>query len=162
MNQLRCAYAGAVFSSGLTPGASEKALLQVSPVKAIPCFRPRRFPHSKSAAAKASPPMKMPTVIASRCFLLTFVMGSWAITPTLLGDNAVPPSAVALGLKAPPPNLVISEPTKTPYVSPKPPAPLSTVTLTFSDFTPYVSSGTTQGWEQGSTPQTILIPAQPK
>src|ERR1700747_2173176 len=105
--------------------------------------------------------MKMPTVIASRCFLLTFVMGSWAITPTLLGDNAVPPSAVVLGLKAPPPNLVISEPTKSPYFPPKPPEPQSTVTLTFSDFTSYISSGTTQGWEQGSTPQTILIPAQP-
>jgi hypothetical protein len=105
--------------------------------------------------------MKMPTVIASRYFLLTFVIGSWAITPTLLGDNAVPPSAVVLGLKAPPPNLVISDPTKTPYVPPKPPAPLSTVTLTFSDFTPYVSSGTMEGWVQGSTPQTILIPAQP-
>jgi hypothetical protein len=107
--------------------------------------------------------MKMPTIIASRCFLLTLVIGSWAVTPTLLGDNAVPPSAVALGLKAPPPNLVISDRTKnlSQYVPPKPPAPLSTVTLKFSDFTPYVSSGTTQGWEQGSTPETIMIPPQP-
>jgi len=106
--------------------------------------------------------MKMPIVIASRYFLLTFVIGSWAITPTLLGDNAVPPSAIVLGLKALPPNLVISEPTKTPYVPPKPPAPLGKpVTLKFSDFTSYVSSGTTQGWEQGSTPETIMIPPQP-
>jgi len=83
--------------------------------------------------------MKMPIVIASRYFLLTFVIGSWAITPTLLGDNAVPPSAIVLGLKALPPNLVISEPTKTPYVPPKPPAPLGKpVTLKFSDFTSYV------------------------
>jgi hypothetical protein len=108
--------------------------------------------------------MKMPTVIASRCFLLTLVIGSGAVTPTLLGDNAVPSSAVVLGLKAPPPNLVISDPTKNlpPYVPPKPPAPRSTpVTLQFSDFTPYVSSGTTQGWKQGSTPETIMIPPQP-
>ncbi|HYZ72600.1 MAG TPA: hypothetical protein VE641_05940, partial [Chthoniobacterales bacterium] len=107
--------------------------------------------------------MKMPTVLASRCFLLTLVMGSWAITPTLLGDNAVPPSAVVLGLKAPPPNLVISDPTRNrpASVPSESPAPLSTIVLTFSDFTPYVSAGTTQGWQQGSTPQTILIPAQP-
>jgi hypothetical protein len=53
----------------------------------------------------------------------------------------VPPSAVALGLKAPPPKLVIADPTRNlpPYVPPKPPAPLKTVTLTFSDFTSYVS-----------------------
>jgi hypothetical protein len=108
--------------------------------------------------------MKMPTVIASRCFLLTLVIGSGTVTPTLLGDNAVPSSAVVLGLKAPPPNPAISDPTKNlpPYVPPKPPAPRSTpVTLQFSDFTPYVSSGTTQGWKQGSTPETIMIPPQP-
>jgi len=107
--------------------------------------------------------MKMPTVITSRCFLLTFVIGSWAITPTLFGDNAVPPSAVVLGLKAPPPNLVISDPTRNlpPYVPPGLPQPLKTIKLQFSDFTSYISSGTTQGWQQGSTPETIMIPPQP-
>src|SRR5262249_16558209 len=117
----------------------------------------------KLLSYKSLPPMKMPSVIASRCFLLTLVMGSGAITPTLFGDNAVPPSAVVLGLKAPPPKLIISDPTRNlqPYVPPKPPTPLSTVKLKFSDFTPYVSSGTTQGWQQGSTPDTIMIPPQP-
>ena len=107
--------------------------------------------------------MKTLLVSASRCFLLTLVIGSVAITPTLFGDNAVPPSAVALGLKAPPPRLVISDSTENlpRYNPPRPPKALQTVTLKFSDFTSYVSSGTTQGWQQGSTPETILIPPQP-
>jgi hypothetical protein len=107
------------------------------------------------------------TGTGSRFFLLTLVIGSAVITPTLFGGTGspnVPPSAVVLGLKAPPPQLVISDPTKglPPYVPPAPPAPLSIITLTFSDFTPYVSPGTVQGWQQGSTPETIMIPPQPK
>jgi hypothetical protein len=110
--------------------------------------------------------MKMLTVTASRCFLLTLVIGSGAITPTLLAgtsSSGVPSSAVLLGLKAAPPPLVIYDPTQglSPYVPPAPPKPLSKTTLVFKDFTPYVSSGTTQGWEQGSSPFTILIPPQP-
>jgi hypothetical protein len=109
--------------------------------------------------------MKTTTVTGSRFFLLTLVIGSAAITPALFGGTGspnVPPSAIVLGLKAPPPKLVISDPTKglPPYVPPAPPAPLSTITLTFSDFTPYVSPGTTQGWQQGSTSETIMIPPQ--
>jgi hypothetical protein len=45
MNLLRCAYAGAVLSSGLPPAAGEKALPLVSLGKAIPSFwLRRRFP----------------------------------------------------------------------------------------------------------------------
>jgi PA14 domain len=110
--------------------------------------------------------MKMSTAIGSRFFLLILAIGSPAIIPSLFGGTSlpnVPPSAVALGLKAPPPKLVIADPTRNlpPYVPPKPPAPLKTVTLTFSDFTSYVSPDTTQGWQQGSTLQTIMIPPQP-
>lgn len=110
--------------------------------------------------------MKMPTVIASRCLLLTLAMGSVAISPTLSAGTSspgVPSSAVLLGLKAPPPSLHISDPTRglSPYVPPAPPKPLSKTTLVFKNFTPYVSSGTTQGWEQGSSPLTIMIPPQP-
>jgi hypothetical protein len=54
MNEIRCAYAGAVLNSGLTPDAVERALPQVSLVKVIPCFGPRCFPPSKREAAKAS------------------------------------------------------------------------------------------------------------
>src|SRR5580704_14510863 len=110
--------------------------------------------------------MKTPAVIRSRCFLLTLVIGSVTVTPTAFGGTSlpgVPPFAVALGLKAPPPKLMISDPTigLPRYTPPAPPTPLSTTKLTFSDFTPFVSSGTTQGWQQGSTPFTILIPPQP-
>jgi hypothetical protein len=110
--------------------------------------------------------MKMPIVIASRCLLLTLAMGSVATSPTLFagaGSPGVPSSAVLLGLKAPPPSLAISDPTMgvSAYVPPAPPKPLSKTTLVFKDFTPYVSSGTTQGWEQGSSPLTIMISPQP-
>jgi hypothetical protein len=43
MNQVRCAYSGAILRSGHTPPAGEKALAQVSPLKVIPSFKPRRF-----------------------------------------------------------------------------------------------------------------------
>ena len=110
--------------------------------------------------------MKTTTVTGSRFFLLTLVIGSVTVTPTAFGGTSlpgVPPFAVALGLKAPPPKLVISDPTigLPRYTPPAPPTPLSTNKLTFTDFTPFVSSGTTQGWQQGSTPETIMIPPQP-
>ena len=110
--------------------------------------------------------MKTSTAISSRCFLLTLALGSMTVTPALFGNTSlpgVPAWAVALGLKAPPPRLVISDPTigLPRYAPPAPPAPLSTIKLQFSDFTSFVSSGTTQGWQQGSTPFTILIPPQP-
>jgi hypothetical protein len=54
MTQLRCAYAGAVLSSGLASAASEVALPLVSPGKAIPSFRLRRFPQMEREAKKAS------------------------------------------------------------------------------------------------------------
>jgi hypothetical protein len=73
--------------------------------------------------------MKTTTVTGSRFFLLTLAIGNAAITPTFLAAPTlpnVPPSAVA-----PPPKLVISDPTKglRPYVPSAPPAPLSTITL---------------------------------
>src|SRR5258707_3661669 len=110
--------------------------------------------------------MKTSTVIRSRCFLLALAIGSATVTPALFGGTTppgVPPWAVALGLKAPPPRLIISDSTVglPQYTPPAPPSPLSTIKLEFSDFTPYVSSGTTQGWQQGSRPFTILIPPQP-
>ena len=110
--------------------------------------------------------MKTLTVTVSRFFLLTLAIGSAASAPPLFagtGSPGVPPFAVALGLKAPPPPLVISDPTRglPPYVPPPQAKPLSTVTLTFSDFTQFLSPGVTQGWQQGSTPETILIPPQP-
>jgi hypothetical protein len=110
--------------------------------------------------------MKTPIVTRSGLFLLALAIGNTAITPTLFGGTGlphVPTPAVVFGLKAPTPKLVISDPTigLPPYVPPAPPAPLSTITLTFSDFTPFVSPGTTQGWQQGSTPATIMIPPQP-
>lgn len=109
--------------------------------------------------------MNMPMVAASRRFQIALAIGTIGITSTLSAADSpgVPDSAVALGLKAPTPKLVISDPTKdlSPYVPPAPPKPLSKTTLVFSDFTPYVSSGTTQGWQQGSSPKTILIPPQP-
>jgi len=110
--------------------------------------------------------MNMPTVFAGRCFLLTLAMGSVAATPALFADTSapgVPSSAVLLGLKAPAPPLVISDPTAglSRYTPPAPPKPLSKTTLVFKDFTPFVSSGTTQGWEQGSSPLIIMIPPQP-
>jgi hypothetical protein len=110
--------------------------------------------------------MKMPTVIGGRCFLLTLAIGSVAAAPVLFAGTSsagVPSSAVLLGLKAPPPPLVISDPTAgvSKYVPPAPPKPISKTILVFKDFTPFVSSGTTHGWEQGSSPFTILIPPQP-
>jgi len=109
--------------------------------------------------------MKTPTVIRSRRFLLALAIGSATVTPALFGGTTppgVPPWAVALGLKAPPPRLIISDSTAglPQYTPPASPAPISTIKLQFSDFTPFVSSGTTQGWQQGSTPFTILIPPQ--
>jgi hypothetical protein len=55
--------------------------------------------------------MKMPTVPSSRSFLLAIALGSALLTPTLFGGTGspdIPPSAVVLGLKAPPPKLVVS------------------------------------------------------
>ena len=54
--------------------------------------------------------MKTPTVIRSRAFLLALAIGSARVTPALFGGTTppgVPPWAVALGLKAPPPPLLV-------------------------------------------------------
>jgi hypothetical protein len=82
MNQLRCAYAGAVLSSGLTPGAGEKALPQGSPVKAIPCFRPRRFPHSKAQR------LKPPSYEDANCHRIVLLPAHFC--DGKLGDHAHP------------------------------------------------------------------------
>jgi hypothetical protein len=49
----------------------------------------------------------------------------------------------------------------TPSLDPALPPENESTPLRHRDFTPFVSSGTTQGWQQGSTPFTILIPPQP-
>jgi hypothetical protein len=110
--------------------------------------------------------MKTPIVTRSRFFLIALAIGNTAVIATLFGGTdspSVPPSAIVLGLKAPTLKLVISDPTigLPPYVPPPSPESISTITLKFSDFTPYVSPGTKQGWQQGSTSETILIPPQP-
>ena len=56
--------------------------------------------------------------------------------------------AIPVGMKTTTPPLVIADPTLNlpPYTPPAPPAPVSTTTLSFGDFTNYLAPGSTQGW----------------
>jgi hypothetical protein len=74
MNQLRCAYAGAVLSSGLTPAAGEEALPHVSPSEVIPSSRPRRFPNF---SAKRRKPPSYEDANCYRIALLPAHFGDW-------------------------------------------------------------------------------------
>jgi hypothetical protein len=66
-------------------------------------------------------------------------------------------------MKTTTPPLVIADPTLNlpPYTPPAPPAPVSTTTLSFGDFTNYLAPGSTQGWGPGANNSTITIPAPP-
>lgn len=69
--------------------------------------------------------------------------------------------AIPVGMKTTTPPLVIADPTRglAPYVPPAPPAPVSTTTLSFGDFTNFLAPGSTQGWAPGGDNRTIQIPA---
>lgn len=69
--------------------------------------------------------------------------------------------AIPVGMKTTTPPLVIADPTLNlpPYTPPAPPAPVSTTTLSFGDFTNYLAPGSTQGWAPGANNSTITIPA---
>ena len=68
---------------------------------------------------------------------------------------------VALGMKTTTPPVVIRDPDQNlpPYTPPPPPPVLSTTTLSFGDFTSYLSPGSNQGWAPGPTSGSVTIPA---
>jgi hypothetical protein len=80
MNQVRCAYAGAVLSSGFAPAAGQMVLPQGLPAKAIPFRRRRRFPDSN---AKRQKPPSYEDANYHRIPLLPAHLGDWK-----LGDHA--------------------------------------------------------------------------
>ncbi|SMG56215.1 PA14 domain-containing protein [Paraburkholderia susongensis] len=70
---------------------------------------------------------------------------------------------IPLGMKTTTPPLVIADPTLNlvSYTPPAPPAPVSTTTLSFGDFTSYLAPGSTDTWRAGASPSTITIDAPP-
>ena len=71
--------------------------------------------------------------------------------------------AIPVGMKTTTPPLVIADPTLNlaPYTPPAPPAPISTTTLSFGDFTSYLAPGSASTWHPGTSASTIAIDPPP-